>query len=69
MERQKKSLYNYRLRRKVQEMERTEVQTTLIILKALKLINWSWWAVFAPTLVTAGVFVIATIVATILNHK
>ena len=50
-------------------MERTEMQTTLIILKALKLINWSWWAVFASTLVTAGVFVIATIVAIILNHK
>ena len=45
------------------------MQTTLIILKALKLINWSWWAVFAPTLVTVGVFVIATIVAIILNHK
>ena len=54
---------------RMQEMERTEMQTTLIILKALKLINWSWWAVFAPTLVTAGVFVIATIVAIILNHK
>ncbi len=66
---QKKNLYNYRLRRRVQEMERTEMQTTLIILKALNLINWSWWAVFAPTLVTAGVFVIATIVAIILNHK
>ena len=45
------------------------MQTTLIILKALNLISWSWWAVFAPTLVTAGVFVIAAIVAIILNHK
>ena len=45
------------------------MQTTLIILKALKLINWSWWVVFAPTLVSVGVLVIVTIVAIILNHK
>ena len=45
------------------------MQTTLIILKALKLINWSWWAVFAPTLVSVGVLVIATIIAIILNHN
>lgn len=50
-------------------MESVEVQTTLIVLKLLKLIDWSWWAVFAPTLVSVGVFVIATIVAIILNRN
>ena len=50
-------------------MESVEVQTTLIVLKLLKVIDWSWWAVFAPTLVSVGVFVIATIIAIILNHN
>lgn len=45
------------------------MQTALIILKSLNLIDWSWWAVFTPTLVSAGVFVIATIVAIILNRN
>lgn len=50
-------------------MESVEVQTTLIVLKLLKVIDWSWWAVFAPTLVTAGTLVIAAIVAIILNRN
>ena len=45
------------------------MQTTLVILKALHLINWSWWVVFAPTLVSVGVLVIITIIAVILNHN
>ena len=49
------------------------MQTTLIVLKLLKLIDWSWWAVFAPTLVSAGTLVITlviiTIVAIILNRN
>lgn len=50
-------------------MESVEVQTTLIVLKLLKVIDWSWWAVFAPTLVSAGTLVIITIVAIILNRN
>ena len=45
------------------------MQTTLIILKVLNLISWSWWAVFTPTLVSVGVLVIITIIAIILNHN
>lgn len=45
------------------------MQTTLIVLKLLKLIDWSWWAVFAPTLVSAGTLVIITIIAIILNRN
>lgn len=50
-------------------MESVEVQTTLIVLKLLKVIDWSWWAVFAPTLVSAGTLVIITIIAIILNRN
>ena len=50
-------------------MESVEVQTTLIVLKLLKLIDWSWWAVFAPTLISAGTLVIITIVAIILGKN
>lgn len=39
----------------------TVVQTVLIILKLLKLIEWSWWVVFAPTLVSVGIFMILII--------
>ena len=50
-------------------MESVEVQTTLIVLKLLKVIDWSWWAVFAPTLVSAGILAIITIVAIILEKN
>lgn len=69
LRRQTKSLHNDVLVERMQEMERIEMQTTLIILKSLNLIDWSWWAVFAPTLISAGIFVIATIIAIILNHN
>ena len=45
------------------------MQTTLIVLKLLKVIDWSWWAVFAPTLVSVGTLVIITIVAIILEKN
>ena len=50
-------------------MESVGVQITLIVLKLLKVIDWSWWAVFAPTLVSAGTLVIITIVAIILEKN
>lgn len=43
------------------------VQIVLVILKLLELIEWSWWIVFAPTLVSVGVFLIIIIVAVILS--
>ena len=45
----------------------TVVQIVLIILKLLELIDWSWWAVFAPTLVSIGVFLILLLIAFILE--
>lgn len=45
----------------------TVVQIVLVMLKLLKLIEWSWWIVFAPTLVSVGIFLIIIIVAVILN--
>lgn len=39
----------------------TVVQIVLIILKLLKLIEWPWWIVFAPTLVSVGIFMILII--------
>lgn len=43
------------------------VQIVLIILKLLKLIDWSWWVIFTPTLVTIGLFMVLIIVAIILE--
>ena len=43
------------------------VQIVLIILKLLKLIEWSWWVVFAPTLVSIGILLIVIIAAIIIN--
>ena len=45
----------------------TVAQIVLVILKLLKLIEWSWWIVFAPTLVSVGIYVIIIIVAVIIN--
>ena len=45
----------------------TVVQIVLVILKLLKLIEWSWWIVFAPTLVPVGIYLIIIIVAVIIN--
>lgn len=43
------------------------VQIVLVMLKLLELIKWSWWIVFAPTLVSVGIFLIIIIVAVILS--
>lgn len=40
----------------------TVVQIVLIILKLLKLIEWPWWAVFAPIIVSVGIFMILIII-------
>lgn len=42
----------------------TLLQITLIILKALGYISWSWWAVFAPYIIS-GLIIIAWLVSAI----
>lgn len=43
------------------------VQIVLIILKLLKLLDWSWWVIFAPTLISVGIFLIVITAAIIIN--
>lgn len=48
------------------------IQITLIILKALGYISWSWWVVFLPLIGLGGfalALVIAAIVVMIKNNK
>lgn len=48
------------------------IQITLIILKALGYITWSWWMVFLPLIVLGAIalsIVIAAIVVMIKNNK
>lgn len=42
------------------------LQSILIFLKFLGLIEWSWWVVLAPILVMVGILLIMIIVAIIL---
>lgn len=42
----------------------TLLQITLIILKALGYLSWSWWAVFAPYIVS-GLLIIAWFISAI----
>lgn len=37
------------------------LQIVFIILKLCNVINWSWWIVFLPTLISAGMFVLGLI--------
>lgn len=37
-----------------------------IILKAVGVISWSWWLVFSPVLLVAGLFIVFSVVAMIL---
>ena len=48
------------------------IQITLIILKALGYITWSWWLVFMPLIALGAIalaIVIAAIVVMIKNNK
>lgn len=50
----------------------TLLQITLIILKALGYISWSWWAVFAPYIVSGLLFLtwlVSAIVVSIRNER
>jgi hypothetical protein len=38
------------------------LQIVFIVLKLCKVINWSWWAVMLPTIISAGIAAIALIV-------
>lgn len=42
----------------------TLLQITLIILKALGYLSWSWWAVFAPYIVS-GLIIIAWFISAV----
>jgi hypothetical protein len=39
----------------------TLLQVAFIVLKLTHVIDWSWWWVFAPTLVQVGIVIIASI--------
>ncbi|MEI6296233.1 MAG: hypothetical protein WCO84_01125 [bacterium] len=43
------------------------LQITFIILKLLKVINWSWWWVFSPTLIPLGIVFVILLVALFLT--
>lgn len=50
----------------------TLLQITLIILKALGYLSWSWWAVFAPYIVSGLIFltwIISAVVVGIRNER
>lgn len=50
----------------------TLLQITLIILKALGYLSWSWWVVFAPYIVSGLLFLtwlVSTIVVSIRNER
>ena len=38
------------------------LQIVFVVLKLCKVINWSWWAVMLPTIISAGIAAIALIV-------
>lgn len=38
------------------------LQIVFVVLKLCKVINWSWWAVMLPTIISAGMVAIALIV-------
>ena len=42
------------------------LQTILIFLKLLGLIEWSWWIVFAPILVMIGILLIMIIIVIVM---
>ena len=47
----------------------TELKIIFIVLKLLDLINWSWWAVFIPTFISIGLWVLLLIVLAVLGLK
>ncbi len=38
------------------------LQIIFIVLKVLKVISWSWWAVFIPTFISIGITLLATLI-------
>lgn len=43
------------------------VQIVLIVLKLVKVIDWSWWWVLAPTWISIGLLVLVLILAAIFS--
>lgn len=44
----------------------TIIQVVFIVLKALGLINWSWWAVLTPLWISLGVIIVVFVVSTVI---
>lgn len=47
----------------------TLLQITLIILKALGYLSWSWWAVFAPYIISGLIIIILFISAVVVGIR
>lgn len=45
------------------------LQVAFIVLKLLKVINWSWWWVLAPTWISVAIAVIIGVIAFLLATK
>lgn len=43
------------------------LQIAFIVLKLCKVINWSWWLVFAPTWISVGIVILCVILLVIVN--
>lgn len=41
------------------------LQVAFIILKVTGLVDWSWWTVFIPLMINAGLFVLILLIAAI----
>jgi hypothetical protein len=39
------------------------LQIIFIVLKLLKVINWSWWLIFIPTYISVGMFILVMLIA------
>lgn len=45
------------------------LQVAFVVLKLLKVINWSWWWVLAPTWISVAIAVIVGVIAFLLATK
>lgn len=45
------------------------LQVAFVVLKLLKVINWSWWWVLAPTWISVAIAVIIGVIAFLLATK
>lgn len=45
------------------------LQITFIVLKLCKVINWSWWLVCLPTIISVGLIILLYLVALITSMR